>query len=570
MGGGTAGLTVATRLSQYLPDSSVLVIEAGPDARDVPGIYIPRLSGSTLGSIYDWNFTTVPQQHASDRVIPQNRGHVLGGSSALNLLSYDRGAKADYDAWQELGNPGWDWASMHAAMRKAETYQVTSSPGSEAIAEEGGVGMNGPIHALVNRFNPPQQQQFFPTMQNLGLEQTASFLDGDMLGWMYHTSMIFESNYTRSYSPDYLSRAGPNLRVMTGTMVARIEIDDNHCATGVTLADGSTLRAKKEVILSAGSIQSPQLLELSGIGNPSILSSAGVTPVVDLTGVGENLQDHMRISTAYQLKDNYTSPDELRLNATFAAEQMALYEQGELSWYDETSSGYAYMQWPQAGEDQARFVDLAEQSVDPSSSVDKVKLDHLRDLSKRVPQVEILFSDGYLGGKGYPVQNSSLYGKRFFALIASVNHPFSRGSTHINSSDVMDHPLFDPNYLSTPYDLHAITAAARQLRRIATTPPLSYAWVSEYEPGFDVVSTEQEWAEYARLNFSTIWHPLGTCAMLPKEDGGVVSPELKVYGVDRLRVVDASVVPILVSGHIQTSAYGIAERAAEMIAREWE
>lgn len=487
----------------------------------------------------------------------------------MNLLSYDRGAKADYDAWEELENADWNWETMHAAMQNAETYQATSVVGSQAIADEGGVGVEGPVHALVNRFNPPQQQHFFPTMENLGLEETASFLNGDMLGFMHHTSMIFNSNYTRSYSPDYLQEAGSNLRVMTGTMVAKVNLDKSKCATGVTLVDGTTIHAAKEVILSAGSIQSPQLLELSGIGNSSIISAAGLEPLVDLPGVGENLQDHMRISTAYQLKDNYTSPDILKFNQTFADEQMALYEQGKLSWYDETASGYAYMQWPDAGEDQSEFVNLAEQSVDPANAVDRVKLDHLRDLDRRVPQLEVLFSDGYLGNKGYPKQNTSLYGKQFFALIASVNHPFSRGSTHINSSDPRDHPLFDPRYLSTPFDHRAIAAAAQQLRKIASTPPLSYAWADEYEPGFDVVSTEEDWEDYARLNFSTIWHPLGTCAMLPEEDGGVVSPELKVYGVDRLRVVDVSVVPILVSGHIQTSAYGIAERAAEMIAKDW-
>lgn len=425
------------------------------------------------------------------------------------------------------------------------------------------------MHVLVNRFNPPQQQHFFPTMENLGLEETSSFLDGDMLGYMHHTSTILQSNYTRSYSPAHLLEAGSNLRVMTNTMVARVNIDEHCYVTGVTLVGGTVLDVRKEIMLSAGSIQSPQLLELSGLGNSTILETADIKTIVDLPGVGENLQDHIRISTAYQLKDNYTSPDTLNLNATFAAEQLALYRQGEVSWYDETASGYAYMQWPDAGLDQAHFVDLAKRSTDPDNPVDRMKLDHLRNLAKRIPQLEVLFSDGYLGNKGYPMQNSSLYGKQFFALIASVNHPFSRGSTHINSSTVKDHPMFDPKYLSVPYDRFAIAAAARHLRKIASTPPLSYAWISEYEPGVDVVSTENDWAQYARLNFSTIWHPLGTCAMLPRQDGGVVDPELQVYGVRNLRVVDASVIPILVSGHIQTSAYGIAEKAAEMIAERW-
>lgn len=495
---------------------------------------------------------------------------MLGGSSALNLLSYDRGVKADYDAWEELGNPDWDWESMHAAIQMSERFQVTEGIGSAAIAAGGGVGDDGPVDVLVNRFNPPQQQHFFPAMENLGLNETSSFLNGDLLGYMHHTSSILESNYTRSYSVAYLTEAGSNLRVLTDTMVAKVNIDDQKCATGVTLLDGTVLHAAKEVILSAGSIQSPQLLELSGIGNASILAAAGVDTIVDLPGIGENLQDHIRVSTAYRLRSNYTSPDKLRLNATFAAEQLALYERGEVSWYDETASGYAYMQWPDAGLNQTQFEDLAEQSADVNSPVDRVKFDHLRNLSLRVPQLEVLFSDGYLGNIGYPKPNTTLYGEQFFALIASVNHPFSRGSTHINSSNVPDRPVFDPKYLSNPYDRLAIGFAARYLREIASTPPLSYAWVDEYEPGLDVVVTEEDWLEYARLNFSTIWHPLGTCAMLPREDGGVVDPQLKVYGVERLRVADMNVVPILVSGHVQTSAYGIAERAAQMIAKQWE
>lgn len=225
----------------------MLVIEAGPDGRDDPRIYVAGMKGSTLGSQYDWNFTTVPQPGANNRVLAQNRGKVLGGSSALNLLSYDRAAKADYNAWEELGNEGWNWKSMHAAMENAETFQVTSVNGSVGIAEAGGVGYDGPIHALVNRFSPKQQELFFPTMQGLGLDETYEFLNGDMLGWMRHTSGILNANYTRSYSPIYLNGAGANLHLMLGTMVAKVNLDNGNCATGVTLQDGTVINARNEV-----------------------------------------------------------------------------------------------------------------------------------------------------------------------------------------------------------------------------------------------------------------------------------------------------------------------------------
>lgn len=530
----------------------------------MPGIYIPGRKGSTLGSQYDWNFTTIAQPSANNRTIAQNRGHVLGGSSALNLLSWDRSAAADYDAWEELGSQGWNNATMSAAIDRAETYQLTSVKGSAGIT---GVGFEGPIHFLVNRYSPPQQEAFFPAMQSLGVSETYGFLEGDMLGYMRHTSNILLSNYTRSYSPAYLAHAPHNLNLLLDTMVAKVNIEGSR-ACGVTLKDGSIISARKEVILSTGTIQSPQILELSGVGNKSILANAGLKQLVDLPSVGENLQDHIRITTAYQLRPNYTSPDILKLNATFAAQELALWDRNVSGLYDGTSSGYAYLQWDQALGNDSTLIKYGEASAS-NNAVDQRKLRNLIDKSKLVPQLEVLFSDGYLGAKGYPAANSSLYGQQFFAMIAAVQHPFSRGSSHIINSSVAAKPAFNPNYLSKPYDLHAIAEAAKYLRKVAQTPPLSYTWSSEYEPGLDVVETDEDWIAYVKANVASIWHPLGTCAMLPKAKGGVVDPQLKVYGVKGLRVVDASVMPALISGHIQSAVYGIAERAAELIAKEW-
>ncbi|KAH6654209.1 hypothetical protein BKA67DRAFT_564427 [Truncatella angustata] len=564
VGGGTAGLAVAVRLSQKLPDLSVLVIEAGPDGRDIPGIYVPGRKGSLLGTIYDWNFTTVPQPGANNRILSQNRGRVLGGSSALNLISWDRGAKADYDDWESFGNPGWNWDSMHSAMRKSETFQLTPNNGSAGIK---GVGDHGEIRSLISRFSTPQNEEFFPAMHNLGYGQTYGYMDGEVLGYMRHTSNVLLSNYTRSYSPAYLAVAGSNLHLMLNTTVSKVTLDNERRATGVMMEDGTTITATKEVILSAGSIQSPQLLELSGVGNATVLSSAGITPVVELPGVGENLQDHVRIVNVYQLDSNYTSADILRFNATFAAEQLDRWERNITGFYDNTGSAYAYLTWQQALGNDSTFKELARQAASPHI-VDQRKLENVLDVNKGVPQVEVLFSDGYLGLKGYPVANSSLYGQTFFAMIASIQHPFSRGSVHLNTSHPSGKPILNPNYLSNEYDLQAVKEAAKFLRKVATTPPLSYTWVDEYEPGFEI-STDAQWTEYAKSHALSIWHPVGTCAMLPKEEGGVVDSHLRVYGVPNLRIVDASIMPALVSGHIQSAVYGIAERAADLISGAW-
>lgn len=173
-------------------------------------------------------------------------------------------------------------------------------------------------------------------MQSLGLSQTERYLDGELIGYMRHTSNIQPSNYTRSYSTAYLADAPDNLHVLLDTEVARLNIDDVARATGVTLKDGTIVNASKEVILSAGTIQSAQLLELSGVGQKAVLEAAGVEQKVELSGVGENLQDHVRIVNAYQLRDNYTTPDILRLNATYAAEQLALWRQNKTGLYDST------------------------------------------------------------------------------------------------------------------------------------------------------------------------------------------------------------------------------------------
>ena len=305
-------------------------------------------------------------------------------------------------------------------------------------------------------------------------------------------------------------------------------------------------------------------------------------PALDLSGVGENLQDHIRIQISYQLLSNYTSFDVLRYNTTYANEQLALYNSGQRSLYQYTGSEYAFMNWKQVIGDDSKLQSLAKQAAkEPvtSSPYERLHsqnlLDYLaHDRTNNVPQVEMFFSDGYSGVKGYPAAGSSLYGQDFFSLFAAIQHPFGLGSVHIASSSITTPPRINPNYLVHEYDLEAIVTAAKHLRKIANTAPLSQIWSSEYEPGLNVVGdgldSEQQWRSWATNNMLTIYHPAGTCAMLPKDKGGVVDPNLKVYGTTNVRVVDASIIPSLVSGHIQTAVYGIAERAAEIIIKEWK
>jgi choline dehydrogenase-like flavoprotein len=258
------------------------------------------------------------------------------------------------------------------------------------------------------------------------------------------------------------------------------------------------------------------------------------------------------------------------VNTTLAAEQLSLWRSNEVSLYDYTGSGYTYMTWDQAlgSNGSARMAALARESADLSNPVDAKKLEYLTtSLNASVPELEVIFSDGYTGVRGVPaVANHTT---RFFSLIAVVQHPFSRGSIHINASSPDGKPVIDPNYLSKPYDLQAAKEAAKYNRRIAQTPELRKFWVAEYEPGLEAVQTDEQWLSYARNNTLSIYHPMGTCHMGPLADGGVVDKDLKVYGVAGLRIVDASVIPIQPSAHIQTMVYGIAEIAAKKISEQY-
>lgn len=507
------------------------------------------------------------QPDAEGRTFNINRGKVLGGSSALNLMTWDRGAKADYDAWEELGNEGWNWENFIAAMEAAETFKP------DPRYDGGGVGYEGPIHSTINRIIPPHQEGFIPALESLGVPENKESLNGDPLGVMTQPSNIRASNYTRSYSPSYLSIAGSNLHVRTNTTVSRVSTCSNNSsliADGVYIGE-EYIQASQEVILSAGSVQSPQLLELSGIGQQEVITAAGIEHVHSLPGVGENLQDHLRIQTSYYLKDQYASFDDLRVNTTLAAEQLGLWRSNEESLYDYTGSGYTYMTWEQAldAEGAAAMTAFARESADTSNPIDAKKLEYLTtSRNASVPELEVIFSDGYTGVRGVPaVANHST---RFFSLIAVVQHPFARGSIHLNASAPAGKPVIDPNYLSNSYDLNAAKEAAKYNRRIAQTPALCKFWDAEYEPGLEAVQTEDEWLQFARETTLSIFHPMGTCHMGALEDGGVIDSDLKVHGVHGLRIVDASIIPVQPSAHIQTMVYGIAEIAAQKIAAEYK
>jgi choline dehydrogenase-like flavoprotein len=311
-------------------------------------------------------------------------------------------------------------------------------------------------------------------------------------------------------------------------------------------------------------------LELSGIGRKDVLEKAGVGQKVDLPGVGENLQDHLRIQNTYELKPEILGFDILKYNTTRAAIELDLWRQNKPSLYGNAGSAYGFTKWESIldRENGMKLLSLARKSIDKSNAVDRKKLELYEKLDT-VPNVQFVISDGYTGPKGYPRAGTDGHGKQYATIFAGVTHPFARGSVHISSANVSEPPIVDPKFLSTPYDVEALAHGARYARKIARTAPYTDVYTKEFDPG-NSVETEADWEKYVRDNVWTFFHPLGTCAMLPKRDGGVVDASLHVYGVANLRVVDASVMPIVISGNIQTAVYGIAERAADIIASEYQ
>lgn len=512
------------------------------------------MRGSILGTSYDWNFSSIAQPGLDGRSISVNRGKVLGGSSAMNFLCYDRAASAEYDAWGELGSPGWNWDTMIHGMTKSENF----------TGNDGDVhGRSGPIKSTYNRIVPDVLKTWQSTVSKLGVPvNDGGSLGGDPVGVMFQPTNIDVTNYTRSYSANsYLPKAGPNLSVKTNTRVAKVLFSQSNglVATGVALEDGSIIRARKEVILSSGSIQSPGLLELSGIGQAAVLAKAGVKQLLELSGVGENYQDHLRTSNTYRLKDEYESFDPMIFDSAgaLATEQFSLWLQNKVSWYDYTTSAYGFLNWAQvSNETDKDLVSLAKDGFASNGTVvDKKKLEYLSDPA--IPQLEILLEANYVGAAGYP-------GGKFITVFSSVMHPMSRGSVHINPDAPSGKPVIDLNYFNNEYDVRAVMEGAKFARKIAETEPLRSVWEVETEPGPDM-TTDEQFRDFAVKTVNSFYHPVGTCAMLPKKDGGVVDSNLKVYGTKNLRVVDASVIPIQLSGHIQTAVYGIAETAAKKI-----
>ncbi|EUC34723.1 GMC oxidoreductase [Bipolaris victoriae FI3] len=592
-GGGTAGLAVASRLSED-ENVTVAVLEAGGNALNDLLVDAPSMYTQTWGNPnYDWDYKTVPQKGTAGRVHGWIRGKVLGGSSAVNYGMFSMASKQDLDNWGELGNKGWSFEDLKPYYRKFETYHPASEAYGEKIdnkyLDKSLRGTSGPIHISFAETDVTWSQDMWPkTIINAGYLPANDPRVGSSIGGFNQLCTIDPRHNRRSYSArDYYEPAKdrPNLFLLTHALVSKIELEKNADtvkATGVQFTvDGSpfTVKANREVIICGGVVNSPQILELSGIGSPDVLQKAGVEVIVDLPGVGDNLCDHSATAVVLGVKDEYPTAEALFRDPTLTQQALEAYlthKSGPFA-AGPTTAGFASLQKvsPDLSNPQSH-IDSLLASTTTSDPAGRDPLTARQLLNPKEAVCQLVFLP--LGINTYRPENANQLlpcedPGMWATLGVCSTRSFSRGSTHITSSNPEAYPAIDPAYFAHPLDIDLMARSVMHALSFADVEPLKQIFKRDEKGGLVVPQNAsgplprdvEEAKEWVQKNTVTEYHPVGTCAMLPREKGGVVDEELRVYGVQGLRVVDASIFPLHVQGNIVSLVYAIAEKAADMI-----
>jgi choline dehydrogenase len=517
VGGGTAGCVMAARLSEN-GRHSVLLLESGP--RDwYPWIHIPIGYAKTMfNRRFNWGFETQPDPQMNDRRLYWPRGRVLGGSSSINGLVYIRGQAEDYDAWAQAGNDGWGWRDVLPYFRKLEGNERGDS------VYHGG---SGPLACSDILERPELMEAIIRGGNELGVPTTDDFNGAHQEGVGYY-QLFTRKGWRCSTAAGYLrpTRGRGNLTVQTLAHVQRLLFEGRR-AIGVAYEHGGRnvlARAKREVILAAGAVQSPQLLELSGVGQAHRLQALGIPLVADLPGVGENLQDHLQMRLMFKCSKPITTNDDL---ASF---------------------------W--------RRIGIGMKWIFLRSGPMCVGINHCGLFTRVLPESttpDIQFHFAALSaetaaGKPHPFSG--------FTFSVCQLRPSSRGSIHAVSRDSRAPPAIHANYLSTELDRRCSLEGVRFARRLANTAAMAPYTLSEYRPGAAAAS-DADLMAFCRQYGATIFHPAGTCKM-GSDRLAVVDSRLRVHGVTGLRVVDCSIMPTLNSGNTNAPVAMIAEKAADM------
>ncbi|KAH9945030.1 aryl-alcohol oxidase-like protein [Epithele typhae] len=556
IGGGTAGSVIAHRLTED-PNVRVLLVEAGRsnvDGPDVDDIQVPFLV-SSIDASFNWNYSTVAQPSLQNRSLDYPRGHVLGGSSSINFMLYTRGSSDEYDRVANItGDEGWSWKHMLPYMIKSETLSPPVD-GHDTRSQVNATlhGFHGPVLTSL-----PGNSTILDGRVIMTTSELAEFpFNLDMnsgnplgLGWLQSTigHGVRTSSATAFLDANTLDRK--NLDVLIGTRVTRLisSVRSNSKPTfrDVELAQSPSgerviVTATKELVLSAGSVGTPQILKLSGIGDREELAAHGIPLVLDLPDVGKNLQDHPWVPLQWQINTNVTL-DPFNRNATLRDAALSAYDatkRGPLA----NNPGGNHIGWFRLPENSS----VLRQYGDPSSG----------PLS---PHYELTVSNSFLSFT-QPTPDAG----GFMSMAAALVAPTSKGSVSLASSSAFDAPLIDPAFLQAPEDLAILTEAVMAAHRFTSAPAWKDFIIAPF-PDTANTTTEEGAREYVKRMATTFRHPVGTARMGAADDAsGVVGPDLCVKGAAGLRIVDASVFPHIFGSHLQAPVYAIAERAADLI-----
>ncbi|KAJ7091834.1 hypothetical protein C8R44DRAFT_891391 [Mycena epipterygia] len=541
VGGGTAGLVVANRLTAN-PSVSVMVLEAGGDGLGNINISDPTLIGAAWGTQVDWQFPTEPLLFDGNRSLGNSpRGKVLGGSSAINDIVFfgdvfDRGDAREYDEWLALGNTGWNARSIIAAGEKAEHFFAPKATDDidYTLMDH---GLSGNIATSYNSAAPAIHDDIISSVVNAGGRKTADNDGGNVNGIAHVTNARLPSNSTRStsatgyYFPySYRKNFQVTLNVVVNKILWSSTASGSAVASGVEYVDrhGATHTiSATTVILSAGTWGSPPILERSGVGAAKFLKSLGIKSVVDLPGVGENLQEQIMAPMVWSLNTSLS----LNVVTPFLLNMESL----------QTTLG---------SDSLATLESLL--NFKPPNLSDALYNAHKSLYNKSAPWIE-----------EYVSVSTPAFGPSVLTWIPVNLHPLSRGSVHIVSTNGTEYPSIQYNLFQSLLDTYVLAAAAQRIQSIVSTPPISNWITGPISPAAGVTSIEDLEA-FARANVATTNHIIGTALMGPLEDGGVVDASLKVYGTKNVYVIDASVVPIEPAAHLQATVYAVAERAAAL------
>ncbi|MNB78824.1 Oxygen-dependent choline dehydrogenase [compost metagenome] len=523
VGAGSAGCALAGRLSED-PSVSVLVLEAGPKDWD-PRFSFPLGEALTVGSRYDWAFKSEPEPALHGQQFELPRGRVLGGSSSINGKLYVRGNAGDFDEWEALGNPGWGFASVLPCFMRSEHWEHGAAPLR---------GTGGPLETTFGHYQHSIYQAFIDAGTSLGFPYNADYNGPSQEGFAWsqftHThESVARCSSARAYLRPVLDRS--NLTVMTGALVTQVLLQGDRCEGVAVQYKGKTLqlRSRLDTVLSAGAYQSPQLLMLSGIGDPQTLAEHGIETRHVLPGVGRNLQDHFGSTIQFESK---TTDTYFRLmnpfNAASALLQYVVRREGPFS-------------------------------IFPMNALAFVKT--LPELSR--PDVQFLMFPSAVNPNS---ANDPWPRKHALAIQWAVCRPESRGEVTLNSANPMDPPKIIHRFLSEETDRAANRRAFRLARQLFAQGPLK-ALVGEEAAESRECVTDEQIDNYMSYLSGTHYHPVGTCKM-GSDDQAVVDARLRVHGIKGLRVVDASIMPTIVGGNTNAASIMIGERAAELIQEE--